>query len=347
MSTRCVDALNAALHDAFATSDRVVLIGEDIFDPYGGAFKVTRGLSTKYPDRVFTSPISEAGIAGVAAGMALRGMRPVVEVMFGDFISLAFDQLLNHISKLRAMYNDQVICPLVVRTPMGGRRGYGPTHSQSLEKFLIGIPHLAVVAPSVVHPVGEMLRHAIIDDDRPVVFVENKLLYGDYLKEPQNGRLGEFAVRMGSGAYPAVSLSLGDFEHADATIVTFGGMVPYALQAAESLLLEDETYADVVVVSELSPVDLGAVRTAVERSHRCIFVEEGTLTGGVGAEWSSRIQSELWPILEAPVLRVATPDTIIPCAKDQEDALLPGRDQIIAAVTASLKQGSDAVRSSS
>ena len=128
--------------------ERVILMGEDILDPYGGAFKVTRGLSSAFPDRVLAAPISEAGMVGAAAGMALRGLRPGVEIMFGDFLTLAADQLINHIAKFRWMYNDQVRVPLVVRTPMGGRRGYGPTHSQTLEKLFLGIPGLTVLAPS-------------------------------------------------------------------------------------------------------------------------------------------------------------------------------------------------------
>ena len=140
-------SLNSALHQAFADNEKVYLLGEDILDPYGGAFKVTRGLSTNFPDRVLTTPISEAGIVGVAAGMALRGLRPVVEIMFGDFITLIADQLINHIAKFRWMYNDQVSLPMVVRTPMGGRRGYGPTHSQTLEKLFLGVPGLRVIAP--------------------------------------------------------------------------------------------------------------------------------------------------------------------------------------------------------
>ena len=125
-----------------------IILGEDVLDPYGGAFKVTRGLSTAFPERVQTTPISEAGIVGVAAGMALRGLRPVVEIMFGDFITLAADQLVNHAAKFRWMYNDQVRVPLVIRTPMGGRRGYGPTHSQTLEKLFLGVPGLKVLAPT-------------------------------------------------------------------------------------------------------------------------------------------------------------------------------------------------------
>ncbi len=146
--TTVLYSLNRALHRAFAEDERVYLIGEDLLDPYGGAFKVARGLSTAYPGRVLTTPVSEAGILGVGTGMALRGLRPVVEVMFGDFVTLIADQLVNHAAKFRAMYNGQVAVPLVVRTPMGGRRGYGPTHSQSLEKLFLGVPGLRVLAPS-------------------------------------------------------------------------------------------------------------------------------------------------------------------------------------------------------
>ncbi|MBI4607002.1 MAG: alpha-ketoacid dehydrogenase subunit beta [Planctomycetes bacterium] len=339
MGPRCVDALNQALHEAFEASDRVCLIGEDVFDPYGGAFKVTRGLSTKYPDRVYSSPISEAGITGVAVGMALRGLRPVVEIMFGDFICLAFDQIVNHASKLRAMYDDQVTCPLVLRAAMGGRRGYGPTHSQSLEKHLVGVPHIAVAAPSAVHPVRDMLRRAILEDDRPVVFLENKLLYGERLLEPEGGRFGEFAARTSEGLYPTVVLSLGGFEHADLTIVTFGGMVPFAMRAAEELLLEEEVYSDVVVLGQLAPPDLTAVLPSVERSGRCLFAEEGTLTGGVGAEWAARIQEAAWDALEAPVARVAAADDIVPCAKALEAQVLPDHEDIAAAARRLLRQG--------
>jgi pyruvate/2-oxoglutarate/acetoin dehydrogenase E1 component len=154
----------------------VYVLGEDILDPYGGAFKVTRGLSTKFPGRVLTTPISEAAIIGVANGMALRGLRPVAEIMFGDFLTLSADQLVNHAAKFRWMYNNNVHVPLVVRTPMGGRRGYGPTHSQSLEKMFLGTPGMKVVAPNTLGNPGQLLEEAIRDED-PVLFVEHKLLY--------------------------------------------------------------------------------------------------------------------------------------------------------------------------
>src|SRR4030067_3642529 len=182
-----LDSLNAALHQAFARDDRILLLGEDILDPYGGAFKVTRGLSSKYPARVFTTPISEAGIIGVGAGLALRGFRPIVEIMFGDFLPLPADQLINHVAKFRWMYNQKVRLPLVVRTPMGGRRGYGPTHSQTLEKIFMGIPGLKLLAPHTLGKPGQLLLSAInSSNEEPVLFIENKLLYYLHVQEPSD-----------------------------------------------------------------------------------------------------------------------------------------------------------------
>ena len=171
-----VESLRQALHQAMTESEKVVVLGEDILDPYGGAFKVTQGLSTDFPDRTLTTPICEASIAGMAVGMALRGLRPVAEIMFGDFITLIADQLVNHAAKYGAMYGDQVTVPLVIRTAVGAGRGYGPTHSQSLERLFLGIPHLKVIAPSHAHDPGALLQAAIADDE-PVLFLEHKLLY--------------------------------------------------------------------------------------------------------------------------------------------------------------------------
>ena len=148
-----LDSLNQSLHQLLDADQRVVVLGEDILDPYGGAFKVTRGLSSRFPGRVLTTPISEAAIVGLASGLALRGLRPIAEIMFGDFLFLAGDQLVNHAAKFRWMYNDEVRVPLVIRAPMGGRRGYGPTHSQSIEKHFMGVPGLWVVAPHVLNAV--------------------------------------------------------------------------------------------------------------------------------------------------------------------------------------------------
>lgn len=154
---RYVEALNKTLHKIMAENNKVYILGEDILDPYGGAFKVTKGLSSIYPSRVLTTPISEGGITGFATGMALRGSIPIIEIMFGDFLTLCTDQIVNSMSKFSWMYNQQVEVPVIIRTPMGGRRGYGPTHSQTLENLFFSTPRLKIIAPSNYHNPGDLL----------------------------------------------------------------------------------------------------------------------------------------------------------------------------------------------
>src|SRR5688572_6585286 len=216
--TTILDRLNHALHHAMESDERVYVIGEDILDPYGGAFKVTRGLSTKFPGRVLTTPISEAAIVGVSNGLALRGLRPVAEVMFGDFVALAADQLINHAAKFRWMYNDLVRVPLVVRAPMGGRRGYGPTHSKSLEKLFLGVPGLRVVAPNCLGDAADLLEYAILQDNDPVLFVEHKLLYTRPLLEAGTGELLDWEINSSGDAYPTYTLRTPAAERAHLTI---------------------------------------------------------------------------------------------------------------------------------
>ncbi len=328
---RCIQALNAGLHEIFEARDDVYLIGEDLLDPYGGAFKASQGLSTRWPDRVLPTPVSEPGMLGVAAGFALRGYRPIVEIMFGDFIALGFDQIVNGISKFREMFDEQVTVPLVVRTPMGGRRGYGPTHSQSLEKLLLGVPGIVVVAPSECHDLAEMLK-AAVDDDRPVFFVENKLMYGRPNRRPVDGYLEEFRVLESDGPWPALTFSGNEFGGAEATLVTYGGMLPIALEAATSLILEEEVFTEVVALGRLLPLDLVPVLESVERTGRLVTIEEGTLTAGVGAELAARVQAEAWDDLRGPVRRVAARDGIVPAARPLEDEMLPSVGDVTAAV---------------
>jgi pyruvate/2-oxoglutarate/acetoin dehydrogenase E1 component len=328
---RCVQALNEALHEIFASRDDVDLLGEDVLDPYGGAFKVTQGLSDAYPDRVLTTPISEASMFGVAAGMALRGRRPILEIMFGDFVALGMDQVVNGISKFREMYDEQVTVPLVVRTPMGGRRGYGPTHSQSLEKLLLGVPNIVVVAASECHDLRGLLV-AAVEDERPVFFVENKLMYGRPNRRPQDGHVGELEVRETGGPYPALTFSATGFSEGSATVVTYGGMLPVALEAVTELVLEHEIFCEVVALSQLAPPELDAVLDSVARTGALVTAEEGTLTGGFGAEIAARVQEAAWSDLRRPVQRVAARDGIIPSARPLEDAMLPSARDVVEAV---------------
>ncbi len=330
---RCVQVLNEALHEVFSERDDVYLLGEDILDPYGGAFKVSQGLSDAYPGRVLTTPISEASLFGVAAGMALRGQRPILEIMFGDFIALGLDQIVNGIAKFREMYDDQVTVPLVVRTPMGGRRGYGPTHSQSLEKLLLGVPNIVVVAASECHDLRGLVVSAV-EDERPVFLIENKLMYGRPNRRPEQGHIGELAVRESDCPYPALTFSGTDFSEGTATIVTYGGMVPVVLEAVTELILEHEIFCEVVALSQLLPVELEPVVESVARTGALVTAEEGTLTGGFGAEIAARVQEVCWSDLRGPVQRVAARDGIIPSARPLEDAMLPSVHDVVEAIVA-------------
>jgi 2-oxoisovalerate dehydrogenase E1 component len=229
------------------------------------------------------------------------------------------------------MYDDQVTVPLVVRAPMGARRGSGATHSQSLEKLLLGIPNLCVVAASECHDVGALLA-AAVDDERPVFFIENKLLYGRTIRRPEDGHIGELAVRESGDPYPAITFSATDFTEGTATIVTYGGMLPIVLDAVTELVLEHEIFCEVVALSQLAPMELDAVLESVARTGALVTAEEGTLTGGIGAEIAARVQAAAWSDLRGPVQRIAARDGIIPSARPLEDDMLPSVEDVVEAV---------------
>ncbi len=332
-----LQALNRGLHQAMADDPQVVLLGEDILDPYGGAFKVTQGISSAFPGRVLASPISEAGLVGVANGMALRGLRPVVEIMFGDFLTLAADQLINHAAKFRWMYNEQVRVPIVVRTPMGGRRGYGPTHSQTLEKHFLGVPGLFVLAPTALGDPGDLLRQAIRLDD-PVLFVENKLLYLSRLHDQAD--LAEFDLQRleSPGSAPVYRLAVRGAPDPVLTLAAYGYMAELARQAVLMLAYEREIFVDLVVITQLAPMDLDVLIKSVGRTGRVLALEEGGLTLGWGAEVLARVVEALGGQLRAAG-RVAALDLPVPASEPLESAVLPGVAQIVARVEALLKEG--------
>jgi pyruvate/2-oxoglutarate/acetoin dehydrogenase E1 component len=332
--TTVLDSLNLALRHALDEDERVLLIGEDILDPYGGAFKVTRGLSSAFPERVITSPISEAGIVGLATGMALRGLRPVVEIMFGDFITLAADQLINHASKFRWMYNDQVRVPLVVRTPMGGGRGYGPTHSQTLEKLFMGIPGLHVIAPSSLGDPGRLLRESVLRTQDPVLFIENKLLYSlpvrDLGSDP-DFEINEFHGRLSASGEiyaPTFLMILRGAPPAELTITAYGYMVELARQAAHRLAYEHEVFVEVAAPTRLAPSEPGEIVASCRRTRRLLALEEGTHDLGWGAEIIAHAAEALGPRLLA-AKRVAALNLPLPASRTLESAVLPDVEKIV------------------
>jgi pyruvate/2-oxoglutarate/acetoin dehydrogenase E1 component len=326
-----LEALNSALHTAMERDPRVYVLGEDILDPYGGAFKVTRGLSTKFPERVLTTPISESAIVGIANGLALRGLRPVAEVMFGDFVTLAADQLINHAAKFRWMYNDNVRVPLVLRAPMGGRRGYGPTHSQSLEKLFLGIPGLKVVAPNTLGDPAELLLAAIADDD-PVLFVEHKILYTKSVLTTD--ALVDWKVEGNHAPFTNYILRNTDNLPPQLTIATYGYNFELARAAAHELMYEHEVFPEIVLFSQLSPFELDPLFDSLRHTRRLLTVEEGTLTLGWGAEIAARAAEQ---VRDAKIRRVAGLDLPIANSKTLEDAILPAQETILKAALALVK----------
>jgi len=273
-------ALNAALRHLLASSERTLLIGEDLHDPYGGAFKVTEGLSSAFPGRVISTPISEAGIAGASIGLALDGFRPIMEVMFADFLTLCMDQIYNHAVKFPGVFHDSAV-PLVIRAPSGGRRGYGPTHSQSPEHLFTSVPGLTVVFGSHRHDAGQLLMDATLQWPYPVLFLEHKLLYAE---RQDRGAYRELAARQGDvAAHLFPTLVRGDME-GDLTIVTYGGMLPVAESVARRLESEEELAVDLVVPSLLAPLPKNTLIDHLLSRERVAVFEESHNDFGVGAE---------------------------------------------------------------
>lgn len=328
-----LDSLRAALHIILAHDERAVVLGEDILDPYGGAFKVTQGLSTRFPDRVFTTPISEAAIVGVSVGLALRGRRPIVEIMFGDFITLAADQLINHAAKYAAMYNGRVTVPLVVRTPMGGGRGYGPTHSQALERLFLGIPHLTVLAPSHAHDAGALLQAAAASNG-PVLFVENKLLYPQpLLLGGGEGILRRWEIPDDYGM-PVVHLAnYAAGAVPDVTIAAYGGM-SRLLVGVLSRLASEEVRVLAVLPAGISPLDATLLAAAAGTSGRLLVVEESQAAFGWSAEVAAAMSGR-GP--DVRISRIGAQPTIIPAAKQLEDQVLVSEADIETALMALLR----------
>jgi acetoin:2,6-dichlorophenolindophenol oxidoreductase subunit beta len=327
--------LGDTLRDCLTADPRVLLLGEDIADPYGGAFKVTRGLSTIFPERVRTTPISEGAIAGISAGLALAGYRPIAEVMFGDFLTLMFDQVVNHIAKYQAMYAGQATCPVVVRAASGGHRGYGPTHSQSLEKHFLGVPHLRVVAASLYHD-PRVVFADFLGRDEPVLYVEHKLLYPQHLTLPAGGRVGDLlaAAEASPGMLPTIRLSAVPAEDCSVSVLAYGYQAMLAAQVVHRLAMEEEIFAELLVPAQIAPMDWSPVERSVATTGRLVTVEEGTDGWSWGAEAASVVSRRLFGRLSRPVDVVASAPTVIPSSKAKEGEVLVGSARIEAAIRA-------------
>jgi pyruvate dehydrogenase E1 component beta subunit len=315
--TTYIAAITSTLAAAMRADERVFVLGEDVAE--GGPYTATAGLAEEFDAaRVVNTPISEAAITGVAIGAAQSGFRPVLEIMFVDFITLALDQLVNAAAKAHFMSGGQLTVPMVLRTQGGaGQRG-AAQHSQSLESWLTHVPGLKVVMPSRPADAAGLLASAIADPN-PVVFIENKTLY----------------FRKGELPEPAPVVPIGEAatlrEGRDVTVVALSRLVHDALGAAD-VLAADGIEVEVIDPRTLVPLDLGAIVASVERTGRLVVAHEAVGHGGFGAEIAAQVQAATFDYLDAPVVRVAAPFAPIPFSPPLEDAYLPGADEIVEAV---------------
>jgi 2-oxoisovalerate dehydrogenase E1 component len=327
---RVVNRIYAGLRRAMERDERVILLGEDIEGPYGGAFKVTKDLSQLFPGRVRNTPISELAISGLSNGLALHGKRPVTEIMFGDFIMLAADQWINHAAKFQYMYAEQVTTPVILRTPMGGKRGYGPTHSQSLEKHLLGVPGTRVLALHHRYDPALFYETLLETVDCPTLVIENKVMYGE---KANSDAVPGYKWFHSSHRFPISYMRTDDV--ADVTIICLGGMLLDAERAVEELFAEHDVIADVVCPTQMFPLQIEALLPIAQQSGRLLLVEEGHGFCGFGAELLAELY-ERDPSLR--IQRLSSHAQHIPSSKPLELEVLPNTARIVEAVLA-LEQG--------
>jgi pyruvate/2-oxoglutarate/acetoin dehydrogenase E1 component len=321
-----LEAVREALSQEMRRDPEVFLIGEDI-GVYGGAFGVTQGMLEEFgPERVRDTPISEAAIAGAATGAALMGMRPVMEVMFMDFIAISMNQLVNQAAKIHFMFGGKACIPMVIRAPAGSGTGAAAQHSQSLEAWFINIPGIKVVAPSTPYDAKGLLVTAIRDNN-PVLFMEHKLLYrakGPVPEELYTIALGEAEVKR---------------EGCDLTIIAYSVMLPRALEAAKQLAAEG-VEVEVVDPRSLKPLDKETIIHSVSKTGRVLVVHESPQTGGFGGELAAVVtESEAFDYLDAPIRRLAGRDIPIPYNRTLERAAVPQVEDIVAAARTLAQEG--------
>jgi pyruvate dehydrogenase E1 component beta subunit len=314
---RYIDGLRQAIEQEMERDASVIVLGEDV--AVGGPFGVTAGLVERFGERrVINTPISEDSIMGMATGAAIAGKRPIVEIMFIDFVTLAMSQLVNHAAKLRFMSGGQLSVPLVIRLQQGAVGGWGAQHSQSLEAWFQHVPGLKMVAPSNAGDALGLLRAAIRDDD-PVLFLEHR---GLYFRRDEVADL-ETVPSLGV----ARIVSPGE----DLTIITYSKMVWEAVAAAAELAQRGIS-AEIIDLRSLSPLDMDTIVRSVKRTHRALVVHEAVMPGGLGAEIAARIQETAFDWLDAPIARLGAPFAPVPASPVLEDAFVPNAKLIVASV---------------
>jgi pyruvate dehydrogenase E1 component beta subunit len=313
-------ALNETLAEELTRDPNVLLMGEEI-GKFEGSYKITAGLLNKFgPKRVVDTPIAEMGFIGVAAGAAMLGLRPVVEVMTINFILMAVDAVVNSASKIHYMFGGQARVPMVIRTPSGGVGQLAATHSQSFENWFAYCPGLKVVAPATPYDAKGLLRAAIRDDD-PVIFIESLPLYDTKGEVPEND---DFTVPIGLAEVKRAGT--------DVTVVSYSRMTYVAMQVAEKLAAEEGLNVEVLDLRSLRPLDRPAIVASVKKTNRAVVIEEDWRSYGIGAEIAATIQEEAFDYLDAPVLRVAGLEVPLPYAEQLSKASKPGASDLVDAI---------------
>ncbi len=314
-----VDAINHALHEEMRRNDAMIIYGQDVADGKGGVFTATKGLSTEFGDqRVFNSPLAEASIVGTAVGAAIAGLKPVVEIQFGDYIWTAMMQIRNEVATIRYRSNNSFSCGMVIRTPVGGYIHGGLCHSQSIEGFFMHLPGIHIVYPSNAADAKGLLKYACRIDD-PVLFLEHKGMYRQgFAKRPEPDE--DYLLPFGQAAVVR--------EGRDLTIVTYGLMVYKAIEAAKHLEKSRGVSIEVIDLRTLSPLDKVTIGQSLQKTSKALVVYEDTLTAGPGAEIAAIIAEDYFEYLDGPVLRVAAKDAPVPFNWDLEDEILPQTEDI-------------------
>lgn len=317
------EAIRHALAEELERDANVVVLGEEVAQ-FDGAYKVTEGLLARFgPKRIVDTPISEAGFIGLGVGASMLGIRPVMELMFWSFYSVAFDQILNNAANVRYMSGGQINCPIVIRGPANGGTNVGATHSHTPENVLASHPGVKVVVPATAADAKGLLKSAIRDND-PVFFLENTILYGEKSEVPE----GEFLIPLGKADIKR--------EGTDLTIVTYGRSVLHSLKAAEVLEKEHDVSVEIVDLRTIRPLDFDTVLASVAKTHRVLIVEEQKPFASVGSQLSDMIQREAFDELDGPIHRLSTVDAPAIYSPPVEIEQLPNPSRVIKAALAAL-----------
>jgi len=311
-------SLNLALQQLLERDEKIICLGEDIEGSYGGAFKVTKNLSSKFPGRVRNTPISESGIIGFSTGLSMMGYKPITEIMFGDFILLGADQIINHLSKFHLLHHgDLKPKNIVIRTPMGGGRGYGPTHSQSLEKHFMGVPGIKLVALNIFTDAGKLLKHAI-QSEYPIIFIENKMLYGH--PNHWSDIPSEALLQESDGLFPEYSYCPIKHKSPDFSMVTYGGMSKIGYDVINQLWNNEHVAGELFIPSQIPNWNQEKLIQSVIKTKFLIVLEEGQVTMGFSAEVISSLHSKC----SFKSYRIgAKTNEVIPCSRNLENRVLP------------------------